>query len=454
MTSSTHTRQKRKVSERLHLFTEKIRLKYDLRREYFTVAVPVLVAVLLVVGSVLLGLTGVGGGGQEEKKSERQAAYEELMRQMEAEESGIELPEESGEEAGGEPAEKIGFDHILVYAALIAITPYAVDITVEKGRRRKKEELYTEFLFKLSEMMRGGLDPIKSVVELSRTDLGRLNDGVRAAANAMSFGKSFEEAMRGLASSLKSDLVERYTKLVVQASYSGGSVADLILKASEDMRGILSIEKEKEGNLKQYVLIFYLAQGIIVFITYTLSTSLLPFFQDMGGMSFGKHGADLSTINFTEGFFHLIMLNALFGGLIIGKISEGDTRHGLKHAVILMAGCYLASTMFLLPSSGPADIGPVAIEFVSGIDQEGIAGLPLQQPITVQVTDPDGNPLSRTTVTFEVKPGGVAHPATTKTNNEGMATMKVTLGAAEGTYTITATAGGTSRQITAVARAT
>jgi len=435
------------------LFIERIRIKYDLKREYFTVGIPVAVAILFVAGMLLSGAAQIGGSdGESDQVSDRQKAYEELLRQMEAEEQGIELPPEDGAaEEPQEEGEKIGIDHILIIATLVAITPYGFDITLQKMRRRKKEELYTEFLFKISEMMRGGLDPIKSVMELSKTDLGALNADVRVCANSMKFGKSFEEAMKRMARNLGSELIIRYTDLVIQASYSGGSVADLILKSSEDMRSILAIEREKEGNLKQYVVIFYLAQGIIVFIAYTLNTSLLPFFNDMGGSGFG--GAEIANIDFTQGFFHLIMLNALFGGLIIGKISEGDSRYGLKHATILIGGCYVACVMMLLPAGAGGDVIEANVEIVSGFDQEGLVGLPLKDPIVVLVTDLEGNPLPRTTVTFGIDPGGTVEPETVKTNEEGKATVRVVLGGTEGTYAVSATVGETTARTTADAMA-
>ena len=281
----------------------------------------------------------------------------------------------------------MGLDEIMIFAVLIAMTPYAIDITLQKRSTRRKEELYTEFLFKLSELMRGGLDPIKSVKELSKTDLGILTPHVRIASTSMVYGKSFEEAMKSMARSLHSELIARYTMLVIQASYSGGLVADLILKASEDMRSIIGIEREKEGNLSQYVMIFYFAQGIIVFVIYTLSTSLLPFVEQLGSTSIFGGTNQLSNLDFSRGFFHMIMINAFFGGLIIGKISEGDARYGLKHAVVLMIFGYIACAMFILPP--PAVTGQQNIKItpvINDIDQR-ITSFPLKNPVSFMVTD-------------------------------------------------------------------
>ncbi len=89
------------------LFIERIRIKYDPKREYFTVGIPVAVAVLFVAGMLLSGAAQIGGGdGESDQVSDRQKAYEELLRQMEAEEQGIELPSE--DEAAEEPQEECG----------------------------------------------------------------------------------------------------------------------------------------------------------------------------------------------------------------------------------------------------------------------------------------------------------------------------------------------------------
>jgi flagellar protein FlaJ len=233
--------------------------------------------------------------------------------------------------------------------------------------------------------------------------------------------------------------------LVVQASYSGGSTSDLILKASEDMRSLITIEREKEGNLSQYTMIFYFAQGILFFIAFTLTTSLLPYLQDMSSTSFlGLGGAEMATLNFATGFFHLVMINAFFGGLIIGKISEGDARYGLKHAVILMTAGFLASTLFLFPAAEAPPPGDVRITIVSGDGQAGYPGLPLTDLLVVRVTDLEGNPIERTEVMFAIEPGGTMKPASDNTDAEGLAEATVVLGTEAERYIITATCQGVS----------
>ena len=289
--------------------------------------------------------------------------------------------------------------------------------------------------------MRGGLDPIKAVKELSKTDLGVLTPHIRIASTSMTYGKSFEEAMKAMSKSLHSELITRYTMLVVQASYSGGAVADLILKASEDMRSIISIEREKEGNLHQYVMIFYFAQAIIIFIVYILTTSLLPFVAQIGATQmFGK--SDIGDIDFARGFFHMIILNSIFGGLIIGKISEGEARYGLKHVVVLVVVGYIACALFILPPP-VTQTGPnVNITVISGSGQVGLQNLPLKDPIVFKITDSAGNPVNSTQIQFSITPGGSVSPLTDTSDDKGLVQVNAVMGSAPGTYTIAAKANG------------
>jgi len=430
----------RKKSDELNVIIERIKIKYNPPRELFTIAIPVAIALLVVLTAFLMGYTLHTTQKQQATtaNTDKEKALQAYLAQ-----SGTETSNATAAKSTTPTAPTMGLDEVMVFALIIAILPYSVDITLQKRATRKKEELYTEFLFKLSELMRGGLDPVKAVKELSKTDLGVLTPHIRIASTAMTFGKSFEESMRAMAESLHSDLITRYTMLVVQASYSGGAVSDLILKASEDMRSIIAIEREKEGNLHQYVMIFYFAQAIIIFIVYILTTSLLPFVAQIGATQmFGK--SDIGNIDFARGFFHMIILNSIFGGLIIGKISEGDARYGLKHVVVLVAVGYIASALFILPP--PVEqVGPkVNITLVSGGDQIGIPLTKLKDPIVFKIVDASGQPVNSTQVQFSISPSGSVNPLNDVSDDNGIVQTTPILGADAGEYMIVAKANGVS----------
>jgi flagellar protein FlaJ len=193
-------------------------------------------------------------------------------------------------------------------------------------------------------------------------------------------------------------------------------------------------------------MIFYFAQAIIIFIVYILTTSLLPFVEQLGATQmFGK--TDIGNIDFARGFFHMIILNSLFGGLIIGKISEGDARYGLKHVVVLVAVGYIASALFILPPPVTQTGPQVNITVVSGGDQTGLANLGLKDPIVFKITDTSGNPVNSTQVAFSITPSGSVNPTTDTSDDNGLVQVKPVMGSDTGTYVIAAKANGVTLNV-------
>ncbi len=438
------------IPEKIKQQIDLIKIKYDIKREYFTIGIPVIIALLLVVGAFMSGHTLIEekGSGSADDKSDRQKALEELMKQMEAEESGGSSTASPVEDEKPLPPKKTAdLDNFLVFATIIALSPYSVDRFLQRRRKKRNEEEFAQFLFKMSEMMRAGIDPIKSVVELSKTDLGTIKGPINLAASTLLLGGSFEEGMNKAAKAINSELAARYIQLVVQASYMGGQVSNLILKASEDMRSMIKIEREMEGNLQQYVMIFYFAQIILIVMVYILSTQLFPFLVGEG-MSQMFGGGGMADINYLQLFFHLLIINGLIGGIIVGKIAEGSAKDGLKHSVVLVTVSYLACVFLLFPGVG-ADV--VTINILSGDSQTGMVGMQLDKPIMFQVLDPQGEPKPNAVLSINLTPAGKLDKSFYTTDKTGNVSVIVTLGTLEGDYKITAKYDETEKTARAVA---
>ncbi len=436
----------------LKRYTQIASIRYDIKREYLTLGVPIFAALMIILVAILAGHTLFPPEGQSstEVNSEaaaKQAAYDALLAEMEAAEAAergeVPIAVETEPVPEEKDRSKDDLDHIIVFATLVAIIPFSIDTFLQKKKLKKREVAFGEFLYKLSELMRGGIDPVKGVVTLSRTNLGAISKSAKDAASSMVLGHSFEDSMHRMSVSIGSRLVDKYIDIVVMAAYTGGNVADLLFRTSEDMRAVIGIEREKEANLKQYIIIFYLAQGIIIMLTYILSTSLLPMIQGVGLEMLG--GAGLSDINFGRGFFHMIALNAFFGGLIIGQITEGEIKHGFKHSALLIALSYVAVVTLLLPAGVGSNY---TITALSGDAQEVIGGIPLQEPIVFNVTDKDGNAVPGTFVKMTITPQGVI--TSSMTDQEGTVAVSPVPGTDAGTYVVTATVGESSGAATII----
>lgn len=438
----------------------KLRLRYNLGREVVTIYIPVFLALMFFTASLyytgyLDSYLGVKSEGKESVGPSLSGS--ESLSEMELNKKIEEL--RKIKEGGGKAEKKDEpLDDIVIFAVMIVIIPYSIDSYLQRRKLRKYEEEFADLLFEIAEMMRSGIDPIKSIKELSKSNLGTITQNVRRATTRMIFAKSFDYSIRKMAAELKSNLIIKYSDLLIHASYTGGQISELMLRSSEDMKKFINLDKEKEGNLKMYVLIFYMAQAVLLFLAAIFMSQVVPSFQGVNvGMFFTNFGANagstLDTLQIATYSFHIVMINAFFVGLIAGKMSTGSMKHGLKHSVILMLVSYATAALFIMPQ--PAAMQEVMISPVS-YNSGGYVGISQKEPIIFKVTDPQGKPLEKITVAFKISgPGnGMVTPATALTNSEGIVSMKPTLGSAEGKYTITAAVGEYSSSVYVEARTT
>ena len=243
-------------------------------------------------------------------------------------------------------------------ATLIALAPYGFYVYLQRKRRIKYEQEFARFLFELSELLRGGLDPVAGVLELqSSTTLevyGRiesLSPHIDLLAKQLEWGMTFEEGMFELAKQLKSELIEKYTYLVVQASRIGGGIGDVILQCSKDMENTFVLEREKDSLLHEYITVIYVAQFILVGLLVLLYQTVLPSLQSMtaaaGAGAITGFAISPVNIDFQTSFFRVMMINGFASGIIGGIMSEGDVRQGIKHSVILVTVSLIVCLIFL-----------------------------------------------------------------------------------------------------------
>jgi len=114
--------------------------------------------------------------------------------------------------------------------------------------------------------------------------------------------------------------------------------------------------------------------------------------------------------------------------------------------IVLLAGCSHKSKQ---PTLQAAATGAAIVES-SGGKQIGYIGMPLDQPVVVQVNDTSGSGVAGAAVYFAGAPGVTFSPASALTDSSGQVTTTVSLGQQGGRYQITATtpvAGGKNVQV-------
>lgn len=436
----------------------KIQIRYRIRRQYFTLGIPVAVAFIFAFYAFYTGYASIAPPASSSSASSaaalKQAEYEAIIaNQTGSTGSNSSSKNSTSSLAAATPPsvapEKQNLYLVVVATPIIALTPFSIDTFRQERRKQLYEQDFADFLFELSELVRGGIDPAKAFLTLAQGEVGSITRFVKIASRQMSIGFTFEQALHNLGDSLESDLAKRYIDLVIQASYSGGSVSNLIQQAAIDMGNFLTIDKEKRSGLAQYTIVLYTGQVILIVLAAIMVVQFIPQLTEItqigsAGLSGFLGQADIGNVPIERDLFFLVTINGLFGGLIIGKISEGKIKHGLKHSLILMLIALIAWDVYVLPASS-APTQHVTVQVVS-YDKTGLAGFPTKDPLVVNVTNAQGQPVNNALVSFSIANGGTISPTTVNTDEAGEASVKVTLGSNPGPYAIVITCG--SSQVT------
>jgi Flp pilus assembly protein TadB len=250
------------------------------------------------------------------------------------------------------------FDLVFVVAIFIAFTAYGIDARHQLTRLRQFERAFAQFLFEMADAMRGGLDPAKALIELSKTHTNVLKKPLAIAADGLQLGRRFDVVMADMVRPMKSRLITRYAALISEATDVGGETATVVYRAAKDMDDFVKIEEERSNQLTLPIAVIYIAFGVLMAVLFALlyiapelGTLNIGFINGGSSALKGASGTTvprLDTNTLHERFFELMLINSLGTGAIIGAFSEGRARYGIVHALALVAATTV-TFLFLFP---------------------------------------------------------------------------------------------------------
>lgn len=248
------------------------------------------------------------------------------------------------------------FEYVLIIGLLIGLIPFAIESQLEKIRIQKYERAFAQLLFEMADAMRGGLDPAKAIIELSKTEAGILRDNLRRAAEAIKIGRPFDEIIQIMVSRLNSELISRYAKLIAEASKVGGDASQVIYRAAKDMDDFIKVNMERRRQLQIQIVTIYIGFIVLLIIIWLL----LSMFPNLEGMDLSLLGsADLeaagtqstyermSPLVMRQRFLHSVLINCIGTGLVIGGFTEGKIKYGLGHSIMMLVVAIVFFTIML-----------------------------------------------------------------------------------------------------------
>lgn len=246
-----------------------------------------------------------------------------------------------------------------IFLNLAGIILIFLPIGVVKYRQYQKQKMmedeFPEFLRDIIQGTRAGMSLPQAIQNTESASYGALDDKIQKMSAQIEWGVPFDEVLSEFGRETNSSTVQRSVDTIIQAYNSGGNIQDVLESVSDNIRSIRQLKEERQSQLYGEMVTGYIVYFIFIGILVALTTYLLPNIASAsnslgGSMSFfGGGGGNLeeNIALYRQWFTRLVYVQAIFSGLIIGKLAEGEMKAGFKHVAILFASGYLATTIFL-----------------------------------------------------------------------------------------------------------
>ena len=207
-------------------------------------------------------------------------------------------------------------------------------------RVHKIDNRFPDFVRDLAESRRAGMTFTKAIMYSSRGNYGVLTSEIQKIARQISWGSSVDNALNAFAKRVNTKLIRRTISLIIEASRSGGNVADVLEAASRDAREIKLIESERRASMLSYIAVIYVAMGVFLLILVVLCKSLLPSMlgseaSTMQASTMMKGGL-MKQADVLQLFFAAALVQSGMMGLVTGVFEEGNIISGVKHTFIML----------------------------------------------------------------------------------------------------------------------
>jgi flagellar protein FlaJ len=245
----------------------------------------------------------------------------------------------------------LGIIDFMVFAILSGAGVFGMYESMRARKISKIDAIFPDFVRDLAESRRAGMTFTKSILFASKGNYGILTPEIQKISQQVSWGGSVTDALISFSQRVNTKSIRRTISLIVEASNSGGNVADVLDVAAKDAREIKMLEAERKTNMASYVVVIYVGMFVFLAIVLILCTSFIPAVvggegaQGMQGLMGGANSASQSDI---AGVFYLACLVQAFGSaLVAGVFEDGQFSSSVKHIFIMVFLTWLLFKMLL-----------------------------------------------------------------------------------------------------------
>ena len=252
----------------------------------------------------------------------------------------------------------LGIDpmNTVILAFLLAIIPPGFFNLYETRRIGKSEAEFPATVRDISLSVKSGMTMKDAVSIAALGQYGALSPAIKRIDNMISWGVSFEDALLHFAKKYPTPLIRRTIFTLIEASRMGGQLGEILEGVATDAEETKALERRRNSETKPYLAVCYVSYFVFLAVILIMSYVFLPMMKEAaevtagqampGGVGqFAVSDEDLALYN--RLFFHALVVQGFFAGIVTGKIGEGKAVSGLRHLVFFIVVAVIAYTLLI-----------------------------------------------------------------------------------------------------------
>ncbi|OGI11723.1 hypothetical protein A3K64_00320 [Candidatus Micrarchaeota archaeon RBG_16_36_9] len=234
-----------------------------------------------------------------------------------------------------------------IVSIFIIPTGFFVYQYMKYKENREIEERFPDFLRDVAQNIRTGMTIPQAITATKDTYYGALSTHIRKIVVQIDWGIPLDKILTDFANTTTKPL-RRTVSTIIDTYRGGGDIASIFDSTGKSSVEINRINKERSSIVYNQMLTGYVIFFVFIGVLIMMQIYLIPSLKTFSSSEIGNTStfSELGSF-YADTFRMLIILQGLFSGLVIGKLSEGSIISGLKHSIILVIVGSLALLIFI-----------------------------------------------------------------------------------------------------------
>jgi pilus assembly protein TadC len=222
---------------------------------------------------------------------------------------------------------------------LVQFFIYMVVYYKMKARTDRIEKSLPDMLQLIASNLRAGMTPYHAMKMAAKEEFGPLKDELEYATTKALGIANFGDALLTIKAHVNSDMLDRALELLTSSLRAGGKLADVLTNVAADLAESRDLRRELQTQTKTYsmFIMFMVAFGapLLLGISFQFLNMVTDIYTNTG-----VEGSLVGEIAITSEFFAVfsiffLLVTSILASVLMGTISEGDVRYGLKNAPLI-----------------------------------------------------------------------------------------------------------------------